>query len=108
MARNSIPYKEVKARALAKPGVKEAYDELDPVHQLACLRIAQGLTQAELAERAGVPQPNIARLESGKHQPTLELLRRVAEAMGYRLDVRFVPADADESTSRRSPSQRSP
>ena len=60
MPKNSIPYEEVKARALAKPGVKEAYDELDPVHQLACLRIAQSLTQAELAERAGGPQPKIA------------------------------------------------
>jgi DNA-binding XRE family transcriptional regulator len=81
MPKNSIPYEEVKSRALAKPGVKEAYDELEPAYQLACLRIASGLTQAELAERAGVPQPNIARLESGKHQPTLELLRRVAEAI---------------------------
>jgi transcriptional regulator with XRE-family HTH domain len=52
-----------------------------------------------------VPQPNIARLESGKHQPTLDLLRRVAEAMGYRLDVRFVPVDADESTPESEPLQ---
>ena len=53
MPKNSIPYEKVKARALAKPGVKEAYDELDPAYQLACLRIASGLTQAELAGKAG-------------------------------------------------------
>lgn len=93
MARASIPYEEVKARALANPRVKEAYDALEPAYQLACLRIAKGLTQAELAEKAGVRQPNIARLESGKHQPTLELLRRVAAALGYKLDVRFIPAE---------------
>ena len=96
MTRNSIPYEEVKARALARPGVKEAYDALEPAYQLACLRIARGLTQAELAEKAGVRQPNIARMESGKHQPTLDMLRRVAEAMGYRLDVRFLPVESSE------------
>jgi len=97
MTKNSIPYDEVKARALARPGVKEAYDALEPAYQLAYLRIATGLTQAELAKKAGVRQPNIARLESGKHQPTLDMLRRVAEALGYRLEVRFLPAETGEA-----------
>ncbi len=96
MARNSIPYGEVKARLLADPEAKAAYDALEPAYQLARLRIAQGLTQAEVAERAGVRQPNIARLEAGKHEPTLGLLRRVAAALGYRLDVRFVPVEEGE------------
>ena len=89
LARNSIPDEDAKARALAKPGTKGAYDELEPAYQLACMRIAKDLTQAELAERAGVRQPSMARVESGKHQPTLDLLRRVAGAVGYRLDVTF-------------------
>ena len=93
MARHSVPWEEVKARLLADPETKEAYDALEPAYQLACLRIEKGLTQEELAQRAGVRQPNIARLESGKHQPTLELLRRVAAALGYKLDVRFIPAE---------------
>ena len=93
MARHSVPWEEVKARLLADPETKAAYDALEPAYQIARLRIAKGLTQEELAERAGVRQPNIARLESGKHQPTLDLLRRVAEALGYRLDLRFVPAE---------------
>lgn len=93
MARNSTPWAEVKAELLANPKVKEAYDALEPAYQIARLRIAQGLTQEELAERAGLRQPNIARLEAGKHAPSLDMLRRVAAALGYRLDVRFVPVE---------------
>jgi len=93
MARNSTPWAEIRAELLANPKVKEAYDALEPAYQLARLRIAKGLTQEELAERSGLKQPNIARMETGKAAPTLDTLRRVAAAMGYRLDVRFVPAE---------------
>ena len=93
MRNNSVPYEEVKERLLANPEVRAAYDALEPAYQVACLRITAGMTQAELAEKVGTRQPNIARLEAGKHEPTLDLLRRVAEALGYRLDVRFVPQD---------------
>lgn len=93
MARHSVPWEEVKARLLADPEVKAAYDALEPAYQLARLRIEKGLTQEDLAQRAGVRQPNIARLESGKHKPTLDLLRRVAAALGYKLDIRFVPVE---------------
>ncbi len=46
-----------------------------------------GLTQAELAKRAGVSQPMIAKLEHPDHNPTLETLEKVAHALGSRLDV---------------------
>ena len=46
-----------------------------------------GLTQAELARRAGLSQPAVARLEDPDHNPTLDLLERVAKALGTRLEV---------------------
>jgi DNA-binding XRE family transcriptional regulator/predicted RNase H-like HicB family nuclease len=46
-----------------------------------------GLTQAELARRAGLSQPAVARLEDPDHNPTLDLLERVATALGTRLEV---------------------
>lgn len=45
------------------------------------LRKAAGLTQAELAVRMGTTQSAIARLEGGDRMPTMDVLRRVAEAV---------------------------
>jgi DNA-binding XRE family transcriptional regulator len=46
------------------------------------LRMAAGLTQAELARRTGIHRPNIARVEAGRHTPSLETLARLATAIG--------------------------
>jgi DNA-binding XRE family transcriptional regulator len=46
------------------------------------LRLAAGLTQAELARRTGIHRPNIARVEAGRHTPSLETLARLANAIG--------------------------
>jgi DNA-binding XRE family transcriptional regulator/predicted RNase H-like HicB family nuclease len=46
-----------------------------------------GLTQAELARRAGLSQPAVARLEDPDYNPTLDMLERVARALGTRLEV---------------------
>lgn len=46
------------------------------------LRLAAGLTQAELARRTGIHRPNIARVEAGRHTPSLETLARLSGAIG--------------------------
>lgn len=46
------------------------------------LRLAAGLTQAELARRTGIHRPNIARVEAGRHTPSLETIARLASAIG--------------------------
>lgn len=53
-------------------------------------RTAAGLTQAELAERAGVTQSEIARLERGGGNPTFLTLERVLHAAGHRLELTAV------------------
>ena len=61
--------KQFKARALARPDVRKAYDELSEefsfIDEALKARTASGLTQAELAARVGTTQSAIARLESG-------------------------------------------
>ncbi|MBA2438332.1 MAG: helix-turn-helix transcriptional regulator [Acidimicrobiia bacterium] len=50
-------------------------------------RRAAGLTQRELARRAGVPQSTVARIEGGDHQPLVSTLDRLLQACGRSLDV---------------------
>lgn len=97
--------KEFKTRALARPEVKKAYDQLDEefgfLEEVLKARAAAGLTQAEVAERIGTTQSAIARLESpsGRHSPSMETLQKYARALGCRVEIRFVP---DEGKMRRA------
>jgi len=56
------------------------------------LRKRQGLSQSEVARRAGLKQPAIARLESGAVKPTLDTIQRVARALGRHVEVTLVRA----------------
>ena len=56
-------------------------------------RTALGLTQAELAVRSGLTQPQLSRLESGGATPTVPLLARLAKALDADLDIAFRPHD---------------
>ncbi len=50
-------------------------------------RQAHGLSQSALAEILGMRQPNVARLESGDHEPSLSTLARLSEALGEDFSV---------------------
>jgi len=50
-----------------------------------------GVSQSELAERAGTSQPSIARLEKGQVSPTVITLDRIARALGTDLVIDFEP-----------------
>ena len=65
--------------------------ELEPGYQIARLRIASGLTQAQLAELVGTRQPSIARIENGKTLPSLSFLERVASVLNARVEVHILP-----------------
>lgn len=73
---------------------KAAYDELQPemalINALIDARVEQGLTQKDLASRSGVQQADISRLEHGKGNPRLRTLQKLAQAMGYNLQISFV------------------
>ena len=89
----TVSYEDWLAEQMKDPEFRAEYEALEPAYQLTRLRIARGLTQAQLAELVGTRQPGIARLESGKTEPKLSFLRRVAKALGYRIEIRFVPQE---------------
>ena len=79
-------WKTLKSQLLKDGPTRADYDALAPEYELAAqiigLRIAQNLTQSELASRAGLKQAAVARLESGKGNPTYETLYRISRALG--------------------------
>ena len=60
------------------------------IEQYVQCRKLQGMTQAELAKRSGIPRSNITRFESGNYNPSLEQLVRIAAALGMMLQVQLV------------------
>ncbi|MHB8439045.1 MAG: helix-turn-helix domain-containing protein [Acidimicrobiales bacterium] len=62
-----------------------------------------GLSQLELARRAGTSQPSIARLERGQVSPTVISLDRIARALGAELVIDFEPRAAPAASSEPRP-----
>lgn len=89
---------ELRQRALQQTEVQAAYEALEPefslLRQMLQARQAAGLSQVEIAKRMGTKPPAVARLESslssGKHSPSINTLRKYAEAVGCDLEIRLV------------------
>lgn len=84
----------IQERKADSPAFAALYDEefnkLALARQVRELREKNKLSQVELAERVGTKQPAIARLESGRVVPRLDLLQKIARALGMRLEIQFV------------------
>jgi DNA-binding XRE family transcriptional regulator len=97
-----LKYKPVKhdhkaflQRASTRKGFSDAYNALELEYavagQLLRARARAGLTQDAVAELMGTTKSAISRLEAaGKHAPSLSTLKRYADAVGCRLEVRLV------------------
>ena len=79
-----------------RPRYAEAYAETEADFQIIKLliaaRLAAGLTQDQLAQRIHTKQAAIARLESGRVNPTMRMVARIAEATGNRLEINLRPS----------------
>lgn len=80
---------------MKKPEFKKAWDDIQPemdvIRAMIATRNEQNLTQKELAERTGINQADISKLENGTRNPSLKLLKRLADGMGMALKIEFVP-----------------
>lgn len=68
---------------------------MDAPTLLLAARTRRGLSQAELARRAGTSQPVISAYERGHRDPSTATLRRLLAAAGERLDLRLAPTAPD-------------
>jgi DNA-binding XRE family transcriptional regulator len=76
----------------AEAELRDLRREFSIASQLATLRREQKLTQRQLAERSGIPQSEISRIETGDANPTYATLSAIAEPFGAR--VGFIRSDA--------------
>lgn len=60
------------------------------VRQLKEVRKAEGMTQEHLAELVGTKKSNISRLESGRYNPSLDFLVKVADGLGKQITVKIM------------------
>jgi ribosome-binding protein aMBF1 (putative translation factor) len=75
--------------------VDRIYTDLLIAQAIYDLRTAAGLSQAELASRVGTQPSAICRLEDGAYQGhSFGMLRRIAGALGKRIEIRFVDLEA--------------
>lgn len=79
-----------------KANDSEAKTELEEIEEKAAIvtamidrRNALGLSQRELAERCGIPQSSVARIESNRTVPKLDTLLKIFHQLGLRLSVQF-------------------
>lgn len=64
------------------------------------IRTEKDLTQEELADKSGVAQDKISKLENNNHNPTLDTVFRLLGALNYEIELRERSgSDEDESVS---------
>ena len=63
--------------------------EFEVTRALIEARVSMNMTQKELAERSGIRQSNISRIENGTCSPTIATLQSLAKGLGKELSVNF-------------------
>ena len=94
----SVKFDDFLKDQLKDPEIKREYDALQPertiMQTLIDARKRSGLTQKELAERTGIAQSDISKLEHGNANPSLRTLQRLASGRGMTLRLEFLSDSA--------------
>lgn len=69
--------------------LKEIKDEIIETRKL------KQISQKELADKTGIPQANISKIENGYYVPSIPVLKRIAEGLGKRLSVKFLDIEEE-------------
>ena len=87
--RQRLDFEVWEKEALKDPKLRAEYDKLQPQFAILRARIEKRLTQKELAEKIGTKQSVISRLESGRANPSVAFLKKLAQALNSHLEIRF-------------------
>ncbi len=91
MSKAGVKLSEVKELLMKDSEFKTEYERLKPrydlISQIIEARTSQNITQEELALRVGTQKSNISRLESGKYNPSLDFLTKVARSLGKEVQI---------------------
>ena len=88
-----LSFERYLAKELKNSEFKKYYNEygkqLEIAYQILQLRKNKKMSQAELAKKIGTKQSNIARMETGQQNFTIEILQRIASVFNCKLRVKF-------------------
>lgn len=87
-------FKKYLAQQMEDPTFAAEYEaqrpEYEAIRAVIAARLACNMTQKELAEKTGIRQSNISRIENGSASPTIDTLARIAAGLGKQLKIDFV------------------
>ncbi len=88
-------YSDYKKKVLQNPDLRAEYDALQPeydiIQAMIEARITQNITQQELSARTGITQADISRIENGTRNPSLNMVKKLAQGLGMQLKLEFIP-----------------
>lgn len=84
---------------MKNPEFRKEWDALEPefnmMQALIDARKMRNMTQKELAEKTGIDQSDISKIETGNANPALSTIKRLAEGMDMVLHLEFIPKKAN-------------
>lgn len=87
-------FKNYLAQQMEDPAFAAEYEaqrpEYEAIRAVIAARLACNMTQKELAEKTGIRQSNISRIENGSASPTIDTLAKIAAGLGKQLKIDFV------------------
>ena len=95
MARCGVTLDDMLSEQLKDEEFRKEYEAIQPelniIRAIIDARASLNLTQSELAKRTGINQADISKLENGTRNPTVRLLKKLADGMDMDLKIEFVP-----------------
>ena len=92
---NSLKFEDYFNEQMKDPKMKKEWDDIQPemdvIRAMIKARNEQNLTQKELADGIGMNQADICKLENGTRNPSLKLLKKLANGLNMDLRIQFVP-----------------